>query len=251
MAGVFSVKLALAANAAAMIVALALSSQRTLRRHGFARPDRKLLRKTLWYGLRAHAGSTAGLVNNRLDLLIIPAFLSATSVGLYSVATNVSSIITVLTGTIAIMVLPVAARRQGSARPVILTLQATMGIALAIAIPLAVVAPLALRLVYGQDFEAAALPLRILLAGAVLQAGVMVLWSGLLAANRPLLASAAIGPAALLTVGGLIVFLPRGGITAAAIITSVVYLAEFAAMAFFCRRTLGVSWTNYLRPPPA
>jgi O-antigen/teichoic acid export membrane protein len=249
--GFFSVGFALLANAAALAIALVFTIGRSLRRHGLATPDWPLLRHTFWYGVRAHAGSTAGLVNARLDLLVIPAFLSAASVGLYSVATNVNSIITILTGTVAVMVLPVAARREGSARPVIVTLQATVGIALAIAIPLAVIAPLALRLVYGQDFEAASTALRILLPGAVLQAGVMVLWSGLLAANRPLLVSAAVGPSALLTVVGLIVFLPSGGITAAAIVTSVVYLAEFAAMAFFYRRTLGVSWLHFLRPPPA
>ena len=67
----------------------------------------------MWYGLRAHAGSVGSIVNARLDLLIIPAFLSAASIGLYSVATNVSSILPVLTGTVALMLLPVAARRAG------------------------------------------------------------------------------------------------------------------------------------------
>jgi O-antigen/teichoic acid export membrane protein len=249
--GSFSVELALVSNAAATVIALVAAAFRTLRQLGLARPDWVLFRKSFWYGAKAHVGSIAGLVNARLDLLIIPAFLTAASVGLYSVATNVTSITTVLVGTVALMVLPVATRAQDSARQVILTLQATMGIALTIAIPIGVLAPIALRIVYGADFESAATPLRILLPGAVLQAGIMVLWVGLLAANRPLMVSAAVMPAALLTIGGLIVFLPTGGINAAAIVTSVAYALEFALMIFLYRRTLGIAWSDYLRPQRA
>lgn len=248
-AGIFSVELALIANAAAMGIALAISISRSMRRHGLARPDRALLRNTLSYGARAHAGSTAGLVNARLDLLIIPAFLSAASVGLYSIATNVNSVITSLTGTVALMALPIAAREQGSPRPVILTLQTTMAISFAIAIPLAILAPFLLGLVYGTAFESAAPALRLLLPGAVFGAGVNVFAAGLLAANRPLLVSAAVVPAALLTVVGLIVFLPIGGIVAASIVTSVVYAFEFAAMAELYRRSVNITWHNFLRPP--
>ncbi len=245
----FTVEAALIANGAAMALALALSIHRSLRRHGWARPDRELTRGTLSYGLRAHAGSTAGLVNARLDLVIIPAFLSAASVGLYSIATNVTSIITTLTGTVALMALPIAARQGGSPRPVLLTLQAALGISLVLAVPLLVLAPWLLGVVYGSEFEAAAEATRLLLPAAVLGAGVNVLVAGLLASNRPLLVSAAAGTAAVLTVGGLIVFLPIGGIVAAAIVTSVVYVVEFAVMAELYRRTVQISWRDYFRPP--
>lgn len=245
----FTVESALLINGVAMSAALALSVIRSLRRHGLARPDRALMRSSLGYGLRSHAGSTAGLVNGRLDFLVIPAFLSAASVGLYSVATNVSSIITVLTGTIAVMALPVAARREGSPRTVILTMHTALAIALAIALPLLALAPQALGLVYGAEFEEAAPALRLLLPGAVLQAIGLVLTSGLLAANRPLWVTFAVLPGALLTIGGLIVFLPIGGINAAAIVTSVVYLIEFVALAVLYRRALRLSWRDFVRAP--
>jgi O-antigen/teichoic acid export membrane protein len=248
--GIFSVELALIANVGALALALLLALQRLLRRHGLSRPDWRLLRRTLAYGLKAHAGATGSIVNARLDFLILPAFLSAASVGLYSVATNLSSIITTLTGTVAVMALPVAARRPGSARTVILTLQAAIGIGIAIAIPLAALSPFALGLVYGADFEGASTSLRLLLPGTVLQAGALVLTSGLLAANRPLWVSAAILPAAALTIGGLLYFLPTGGIEAAAIVTSVVYAIQFVAMAFLYRRALEISWLEFIKPPP-
>jgi enterobacterial common antigen flippase len=248
--GSFTVEMALIANAIAVVISLGAAAVRSLRRHGLAKPDWVLFRASFWYGAKAHAGSIAGLVNARLDLLIMPAFLAAASVGLYSVATNVSSIITTLVGTVALMVLPVAVRRADSARQVILTLHATLGIAVAMAIPMAALAPFALKLIYGSEFGGAATSLRILLPGTVLQAGIMVLWSGLLAANKPLTVSVAVMPAAALTIGGLIIFLPTGGIDAAAIVTSVAYASEFALMAYLYKRALGITWTHFLRPPP-
>jgi O-antigen/teichoic acid export membrane protein len=247
--GEFSVVRALIANFVAMSVTVALLAWRSLRRHPLVMPDIPLLKKTMWYGLRAHAGSVGSIVNARLDLLIIPAFLPAASIGLYSVSTNVSSILPVLTGTVALMLLPVAARRRGSARTVIRTMQATMGIAFAIAVPIGILAPFAVKLIYGGGFAGAVEPLRLLLPGAVAQAGVTVLWSGLLAADRPFLASSAIVPAAIITIVSLIIFLPTYGINAAAIITTVVYVGEGIALAVLYRRTMRIRWRDYLRPP--
>jgi O-antigen/teichoic acid export membrane protein len=249
--GDFTVQSALIANAGAMAIALAINVRRSVRRHGIGPPDHALLRRTFAYGLKAHAGSTASLVNARLDLLVIPAFLSAAGVGLYSVATNVTSIITTLTGTVALMAFPVAARRGGSPRTVLRTLQTAVGISVVLAIPLAILAPVLLRLVYGAEFEEAAKALRLLLPGALFGTAINVLIAGLLAANRPLLVSVAAGVGAALTIGGLIVFLPIGGIVAAAIVTSVVFAVELCVIAELYRRTMGISWKNYLRPPAA
>ena len=65
------------------------------------------------------------------------------------------------------------------------TFQVVMVIGVAIALPLAAIADLALGIVYGADFESAATALRILLPGIVLDAAAMVLWSGLLAPTGP------------------------------------------------------------------
>ncbi|HWC07708.1 MAG: hypothetical protein QOE75_10 [Solirubrobacterales bacterium] len=247
----FTVAWALAANAAAGLITVALLGWRSLRRYPLGGYDWPLLRKTAWYGLKSHGGSLSATINARLDLAIIPAFLSAASVGLYSVATNISSILPVLTGTVALMLLPVAARRQGSSRTVILTMQATLGIALAIAIPLEIVAPWALELIYGSGFDDAAEPLRLLLPGAVASAASTVLWSGMLAEDRPFAATMAIVPGAIATVVGLIIFLPSYGLNAAAIITTVVYAGQLIALAELYRRTLKIRWRHYLFPPPA
>jgi O-antigen/teichoic acid export membrane protein len=248
--GLLSVRGALAVNAAAIGIAFLAAAVRLLGRMGIARPDRALLRETVPFGLKAHMGTIAGLVNARLDLMIVPAFLSAASVGLYSVATNVTSIIITLTTTIATIVMPVAARREKqSPHTVVRTLQVVMLIGIAIAIPLAGIANFAVGLVYGAEFESAATALRILLPGVVLDAAAMVLWSGLLAANRPLLSSVAAIPAAIITVVGLVLFLKEGGIDVAAIVSTVAYTVVFVISVFLYKRVAELRWRDFLTPP--
>ena len=250
--GSLSVEGALIANAIANGLGLMIGAFYCLRRHRLAAPDWTLLRETLSFGVKAHAGSVAGLVNARLDLLIIPAFLPAASVGLYSIATNASSIIATLTGTIATFVLPVAARRQkGSARTVVRTLHAVLAIGALIAVPLMALAEFALTTIYGTAFGEASTALRILLPGEVLEACSVVLWAGLLALNRPFLSTLAAGPGALVTVIGLVAFLESGGINAAAIVTSCAYTLVFVLTLILFRRAAGIRWREFIVPPAA
>jgi O-antigen/teichoic acid export membrane protein len=248
-----TVEAALVVNAVSTGVAFAFALGRSLSRTGVAAPSLSLARQTLSYGLRAHLGSIAGLVNARIDLLIIPAFLAAAGVGLYSVATNVTSIIGTLTGTIAVLVLPVAARASGngehSARTVIRTLHAVLLIGVAIALPLGLLADVALSLVYGDEFGEAATAMRILLPGEVLDAAAMVLWSALLAANRPFLSSVAAAPAAILTVVGLVLFLETGGIDAAAMVTTVAYTVVFVLSVVLYKHVASLRWRDFVTPP--
>jgi enterobacterial common antigen flippase len=248
--GILSVQGALVINAVAITAAFLAAAMRLLQRQGFARPGRALMRETLSFGLKAHMGTIAGLVNARLDLMLVPAFLGAASVGLYSVATNVTSIIATLTTTIAMIVMPVAARREKqSPQTVIRTFQIVLMIGVAIALPLAASANLALSIVYGADFEGAATALRILLPGVTLDAAAMVLWSGLLAANRPLLSSVAAIPASILTVVGLVLFLKEGGIEVAAIVSTCAYSTVFVISVLIYKRVADLEWRHFLTPP--
>jgi O-antigen/teichoic acid export membrane protein len=248
--GAFTVEAALIVNALAGIGSLAVAAVRSLSRHGIGRFDVVLLRETVWYGFKAHAGNVAGIINARLDLLIIPAFLSAANVGLYSVAGTSTSIVSTLTGTIAVFLLPVAARRgTSSARTVILTFQAVFAIGVILAIPLAILAHPILNLIYGSEFEPAVTCMRILLPGSIFFAAAGVLDSGLLAANRPFLASLAALPAAVFTVGGLIIFLQSGGIEAAAIVTSVAYTLSLAFTIGLYRHVARLRWRDFIRAP--
>jgi O-antigen/teichoic acid export membrane protein len=248
--GALTVSSAVAVTATVTFAAAAMLALRVLRRHGLGRPSRVIARTTLWYGIRAHSFSTAGMVNTRLDLLIIPAFLAAASVGLYSVATNVSWMVITVSGSLAAIVFPVSAARGHEGRyTVVKSLYATLAIAILVAGTIAAVAGPAVRIVYGADFAGSVTPLRILLVGTVLYAAAAVVCSGLYALNRPFTAALAQFTAAAVTVAGLLLFLERGGIEAAAIVSTVAYGLVFAIALLLYRRAARLTWRELVPAP--
>jgi O-antigen/teichoic acid export membrane protein len=249
-ADALTVTTAVVANAGAGAAVAAIVSARALGRHGLGRPSLSIARTTLWYGLRAHGTMTAGLVNMRLDVLIIPAFLGAASVGLYSVATNVSWIVVAVAGSLSGLVFPAAtARRTRGAETVIKSLYATLVVAALLAGALAATATVAVRFVYGGAFSGTVEPLRILLAASVPYAAAGALFAGLYSLNRPFTAGVAQLIAAVVTVAGLVLFLDRGGIRAAALVSLVAYSLVFALALVLYRRAAGLHWRDFVLTP--
>jgi O-antigen/teichoic acid export membrane protein len=183
--------------------------------------------------------------------MIIPAFLGAASVGLYSVATNVSWMVATVSASLSSIVFPAAAARGLAGRyTVVKSLYATLALAIALAATIAAFAGVGVRLVYGADFSGSVTPLRILLIGTVLYAAGGVACSGLYAVNRPFTAAVAQFTAAAVTVVGLLLFLRRGGIEAAAIVSTVAYGLVFVIALVLYRRTAGLTWRE-LAPAPS
>jgi O-antigen/teichoic acid export membrane protein len=242
---------ALIAPTAATGLVLGVGMARALRRIGAGRPDADLGLRTLWYGIRGQGVTVASNVNARLDVAMLPAFVSAAGVGLYSVATNVSLIVYQLSNTFAGLVLPAAARdpRRGPLK-VVGSLYATLAVAGALALALGLLARPLLGVVYGDDFRDAAEPLRLILPGAVLFAGSSIVSAGVYAAGRPFTATVAQLIGMVVTVAGLAAFLDSGGVTAAALVSSAAYATVFAATLVAYRRVTGLPWRAFL-PTPA
>ncbi|MDP8909495.1 MAG: oligosaccharide flippase family protein [Chloroflexota bacterium] len=234
---------ALVANAVMLVLVLGVGGGWALRRHGRPRADLRFARTTFWYGFRVHGSTVAGTVNARLDLAIIPAFLGAAGVGLYSVATNIAAIVGTLAGSVVALVLPAAARRaeQGAAT-VVASMYVALAIGLAGALVIGVLAQPTLRLLYGAEFEAAAGPLRVLLVGYVLLQPGLVLSQGLNAVNRPFAGSLPHVAGAVVTVVGLLLFLAGGGIMAAAWVTTAAYAVVAVTALVLYRGATRLSW---------
>ena len=249
--GSFTVVIALVASAAVSAVLTVVTLVRVIGQVGLGPPSAALGRSSLSYGVRAHGANVSGLVNQRLDLFIIPAFLSASTIGLYSIATNVSFIVITIAGAISVIVLPAAARRDPEAgnRLVIASLHVTLLLGAAMAAVFALGADILLPLIYGSGFEGSALPLRLLLPGAVLYAGAGILWSGLYAANRPLTATVTQVPGLVVTIAGLVILLPSNGIEAVALVSTVSYSLVFVTALVLYRRAVGVPWRAFKLDP--
>ena len=217
---------------------------------GSARSTCAWARTTLWYGARGQGATVANHVTARLDVAMLPAFVSAASVGLYSVATSVSLIVYQLANTFAGLVIPAAARdpERGPVK-VVASFWASLAIAAAGAVVLALLAQPLLGLVYGADFEDASTSLLLLLPGGVLFAGSSILNAGIYAAGRPFTATATQILGMVVTVVGLVVFLSGGGVTAAAIVSSVSYATIFVSSLIAYRRVAGLTWGELVPTP--
>ncbi|HEY2637581.1 MAG TPA: oligosaccharide flippase family protein, partial [Solirubrobacteraceae bacterium] len=218
-----------------------------VRRHGLARPDRALARETLWYGLKSHGANVSGYLNARLDLLIMPAFLSASSVGLYSVATNVSWIVFAVPGSVSALVLPLAARQDAAApRMVVRSMWGTLAVATALAVVVGLLAGVAVRAVYGAEFLGSVDALRLLLPGSILYAAAFCPISGLYGANRPFTAAVVQGIGLVVSTAGLLLFLESGGIEAAAIVSTLAYALVFVLAVVVYRHVMKLRWRDLL-----
>jgi O-antigen/teichoic acid export membrane protein len=182
---------------------------------------------------------------------MLPAFVVASSVGLYSVAANASLIVYHLSNIFAGVVVPAVSRHpERSTEKVIASLWGSLAVAGALALVLGLFARPLLGLVYGASFRDAAEPLLLLLPGAVLFAGSSILAAGIYAAGRPFTATVAQVLGMVVTVAGLLIFLRTGGITAAALVSSASYTTVFVATLVLYKSISGAAWRSFL-PTPA
>jgi O-antigen/teichoic acid export membrane protein len=246
-----TVENALLAAIVGSTTAMAAGLVRSVVRVGVGRLDPRLGATSLWYGVRGQGSTVATNVTARLDVAMLPAFVTNANVGLYSVAANLSLIVHQLSNTFAGLVLPAAASDPERGRiKVIGSLWASLVVAAVLAAVLALFARPLIGLVYGDSFRHAAEPLLLLLPGVVLFAGSSILAAGVYAAGRPFTATFAQLLGMGVTVVGLFVFLRSGGITAAAIVSTVSYATVFVAMLIAYKRVSDTPWSSFV-PSPA
>jgi O-antigen/teichoic acid export membrane protein len=242
---------ALIASTAATALTLVVGLVRAVRRIGIGPVDARMGLTTLWYGIRGQGQAVASNVTARFDVAVLPAFVVSASVGLYSVATNVSLIVYHISNIFSgVVVAAVSAHPDRGRIKVIGSLWASLAIAGMLALVLGLLARPILGVVYGDSFRDAAEPLVLLLPGAVLFAGSSILAAGIYAAGRPFTATVAQVAGTIVAVVGLLVFAPSGGITAAAIVSTASYSTVFAATLLLYKQVSETPWALFI-PTPA
>lgn len=229
----------LGANAATLLAAamlLARAGELAFDVSGSAAKD------LLSFGLKSQTSSVSSILNERLDQLVISTVLAPAKLGLYVVAVTLTSLISLVGSSVAMVALPVLARLRSvpeqiayARRLIILTLS----LSTLVAVPMTVFAPQLLELFFGRSFRAAEGPARILLVAAVLLSAGRALGAILKAIGRPLQAGLADGIALAVTVVTLTVLLPLLGLVGAAISSLLAYGVSLGWMVDRTARALG------------
>lgn len=208
-------------------------------------------RRSMNYGLRDYGGIVSDFTTMRLDQLMLGAMASSAAIGLYVIAVRLSEVTTMVAGALSDALLPeVAATRTGDGAGQLLgrSLRLTLYLHVILLVPLLVAAPFVLRKVFGESFLPAAPALRwLLIAAAVWSAGAIVI-SGLKGLGHPGLSTIARLASAVVTVVGLLVLLPRMGITGAAIASLIGYSVMFVVALFWLVSIERVGLWEFLRP---
>jgi O-antigen/teichoic acid export membrane protein len=208
-------------------------------------------KNSMHYALRDYPGGVADFTTLRLDQLVLAAMASNVAIGLYVVAVRLSEMTTLVADAIADALMPEVAASKAENRAELLwarSLRLAIYMHLVLLPPLWLAAPLILRILFGERFVPATGAFRwLLLAAGVWSLGSIVI-SGLRGFGYPGLSTVARFSAAAVTTVGLLVLLPRLGITGAAIASLIGYsvMLFIALFAFVKKRRLGL-WTC-LRP---
>jgi len=219
---------------------------------GTVRVEIPVIKEMLAFGLKSQLSVGMWNLNERGDQLVISAFFSPASLGLYVVAVTTASLTTLIGFSVAIVALPIVAklREEEDRRRVARSLVgATLVAATAITIPIFILEPYLIEFLFGSDFAGATDVGRVLLVGSIFFGLSRVLESLMQALGRPLESSIGEGIALVVTAIGLAILLPTTGIIGAGITSLIAYLASATFLVHRVSRALDVPVRELLIPP--
>lgn len=189
--------------------------------------DRHLAGTVLRFGARNQVGGIIGLLNLRLDVVIIAALTGPAAVGVYAVASKAAEVLRLPGLAIAWVGYPQVAARGGAwyaarARTAIPPL--LLGAAAFAAVGAVLVHPV-IPLVYGDDLSAAGWPASVIILGLAAGPAGATGTAYLLGTGQPGRNSAVLGVGLALTVALDWLLIPAHGVMGAAVASAVAYLA--------------------------
>jgi O-antigen/teichoic acid export membrane protein len=226
-----------------LLATLLLAGYIATRLVGFGRPDPGLARESVGFGLKAHAGRVMKTGNYRLDQWLLGSIAGSRELGLYTVAVAWTEALFFLPEALSAVLRPEivrAQRREAGARIAFVFRIAVLLTAPAVLV-LVIAAPFLCVTIFGDEFEASINDLRVLAPGAFGIVALKLLANALVAQRRPLLSTAAVGVAFVLTVVLDLLLIPDHGALGAAIASTAAYTAGGIAAVVLFVRALGIS----------
>ncbi|MDQ3821268.1 MAG: polysaccharide biosynthesis C-terminal domain-containing protein, partial [Acidobacteriota bacterium] len=203
--------------------------------------DAGLFKRTARYGLKFHVSIIAAFLIIRADLLIVNHFRGSSETAVYSVASQVASLLLLLPGIVATLLFPRITSAQATSAE--FTMRVTRHMSLVMLAICVAAAPLsfALPLVYGAAFADAPVQLLILLPGVFLMGLESVLVQYFNSRGVPKVIPAFWVLLQVINVLLNILFVPRFGARAAALSSTLCYTLVFLFVAIYFLRETGNS----------
>jgi O-antigen/teichoic acid export membrane protein/GT2 family glycosyltransferase len=211
---------------------------------GIARPNIRLLRISLGFGLRAWGGSIFRFLNFRTDQLLMGFISTEAALGIYAVAVNASEVLLYLPTATATALLPVISSSERAAGAIrTLTIFRTLIMLTAVSLAVSALAgPFLLPIVFGEAFRGAVEPFLLLMPGALGFAALIVFSNALVATSSP--GRATIGPFVSFVTGTALDFalIPRYGASGAGAAASAAFVTGGVVALLVYRERTGYDW---------
>ena len=222
---------------------LLLAAFVSFRSAGFGRPDARLARASLGFGLRTHLGRTMMLGNYRLDQWLLGAIAGSRELGLYSVAVAWSEGLFFLPTVLGRVQRPdlVRASPDEAVRQAAVGFRFATVVTAVLAAALAVLAPVLCVDVFGDHFHGSVSQLRILVIGAFGMTALKLFVNAMTARNLPLRGSLGVAFAFAATIVLDLILIPSHGGMGAAIASSLAYSVGGIAVGILFVRAFRIS----------
>lgn len=246
-AGALDVFWALAGWAASFlladVLALSLISLEKVSVGRILRPQRDVLWNQIRYGAQGQIANLAQLFNYRLDQFLVAAFVSRSGVGIYTVAVGLAESVWWLSSSVALVLMPRLTEmdREEANETVPLACRTTLLASVLASVVLIIVSPLAIDILFGDEFSPARTPLVLLMPGIVAASATRVLGSYLFSQGRIIYNTYATFIALALTIALDFALIPPLEVEGAAIASSIAYTASLGATLYWYRRVSGGS----------
>jgi O-antigen/teichoic acid export membrane protein len=219
-----------------------------IRDTGLGPPDARLFRSSLHFGLRAWPINTSRFFNFRADQILMGFLATKAALGIYSVAVSASEALLYLSFAIGSAIVPVIGGSDESTRGA-RTIQTLRVLLLVTAVAVAVAAllgPILLPLVYGEDYRHSVIPFLFLLPGALGFAVLSVVGGALVGGGRPGRASGGFLVAMIVGVGLDLALIPPLHASGAAIAASAAFIIGGGVAIASFHRTHPVPWRTFV-----
>jgi O-antigen/teichoic acid export membrane protein len=207
------------------------------------KPRWAALREQVRYGAQGQIANLAQLFNYRLDQFLVAAFVSRAGVGHYTVAVGLAESVWWLSSSVALVLMPrlTEMSREEANETVPVSCRTTLLASILASVALVAVSPLAIDVLFGDEFSPAQWPLVLLMPGIVAASATRVLGSYLFSQGRIIYNTYATFIALGLTIGLDFALIPLLEVEGAAIASSVAYTASLAATLYWYTRVSGGS----------
>jgi O-antigen/teichoic acid export membrane protein len=218
---------------------------------GRGTPMPGLVRHIVTFGTVAGMAGVVGLVQRRVDLLLVAALNGSRGAGLYSTATALSELLLIVPAAIAVAAVWEFGKGTDDEVRQLLARCSRQAVLLGALGALAIVAvgPLALRVAFGAAYRDAATPLRILAISAVLITPQSLVTTFLyIRLGRPVVALLLVSGAAVVEVVLAASLVPSMGLVGAALSNGAAYAVEAFCLTLALRRYADLGWREVWLP---